>query len=76
MIAVIGITEVLLARIVSGRTSESGEDARLDGVEQGRKGVVDRDLMTGEREDLRDAVAHQAGADDGDARFTHDQPAV
>jgi hypothetical protein len=32
--------------------------------------------MTGEREDLRDAVAHQAGADDGDARFTHDQPAV
>ena len=125
MIDVIGMTEVLLARIVSGRTCgsisannlllerqifqhrlddivgtadglgeiglrrdavhgalvvaevlEIGEDARLHGLERRRKGVIDGDVMAGEREHLRDAVAHQAGADDGDARFAHVQPAV
>jgi len=30
----------------------------------------------GQREDLRDAMAQQAGADDGDARLCHYQPAV
>jgi hypothetical protein len=32
--------------------------------------------MAGERKNLRNAVAHQAGADHGDARFRHTQPAV
>jgi len=33
--------------------------------------------MASERKHLRDAVAHQAGADDRDARLLHhDQPAV
>ena len=31
--------------------------------------IRDGDVVAGEREHLRDAVAHQAGADDGDARF-------
>src|SRR5665647_3301348 len=30
--------------------------------------------MAGERKHLRDAVAHQPGADDGDTRFGHDLP--
>ena len=41
-----------------------------------RDGVIDRHVMAGEREHLGDAVAHQAGADDGDARFRHGHPAV
>jgi hypothetical protein len=32
--------------------------------------------MAGQRKHLRDAVAHQAGADHGDTRFRHRQPAV
>ena len=35
-----------------------------------------RDVVARDREHLRDAVAHQAGADDGDAGFRHAQPAV
>ena len=31
--------------------------------------IRDGDVMAGQREHLRDAVAHEAGADDGDARF-------
>ena len=126
MIAVIGMTEVLLARIVSGRTWRSisansfclsaqifrhrldhvvgvvhrvgeidgrlhaldgalvvaeiaqvGGDARLHGVEILHHRVGDRHVVAGEREHLRDAVAHQAGADDGDARLSPCcQPAV
>ena len=34
----------------------------------------DRHVVAGEREHLRDAVAHQAGADDGDARFRSCSP--
>ena len=125
MIAVIGITEVLLARIVSGRVRRSssakifffsveifrhrldhvvgvvhrvgeidgrlhaldgalvfakiaqvGGNARCHGVEIFHHRVGDLHLVAGQRENLRDAVAHQAGADDGDARFRHAQPAV
>jgi hypothetical protein len=32
--------------------------------------------MAGERKNLRDAVAHQSGANDRDTRFRHAQPAV
>ena len=51
----------------------------LRGVEARRDRVGDRHVVAGEREHLRDAVAHQAGADDGDACFVdlgHAQPAV
>ena len=127
MISVIGMTEVLLARMVSGRTCFSisansfcfsgkssehrldhvvgvahalGRDRRpartrstavsssprsrrlaamrvLHRVEVRLVRVGDGDVVAGEREHLRDAVAHQAGADDGDARFAAmRQPAV
>ena len=35
-----------------------------------RHRVVDRNRMAVEREDLRDAMAHEARADDSDACFT------
>ena len=126
MIAVIGITDVLLARMASGRacrsisaknfclSAKSSEDrlddiigvanrvgkvnarahardgafivaeiaqvrrdARLHGVEDCRNRVGDRHLMAGKRKHLRDAVAHEAGADDGDTRLLAiGQPAV
>ena len=124
MISVIGITEVLLARIVSGRTcfsisakifcfsamSSSTASTTIIGIAHasarsatGRtrstavsssprsrrlaamRGLAasslalvrvgDRDVVAGEREHLRDAVAHQAGADDGDARLRRHQSA-
>ena len=120
MICVIGITEVLLARMVSGRTccsisakvfcfsgmssstasttksasrtqsasaptgahalhgflvvakvAQVGRDALLRRVEIGRVRIRDGDVMAGEREHLRDAMAHQPGADDGDFGFGH-----
>ena len=120
MIEVIGITDVLLARIVSGRTCFSisvnsfllewqilqhglddivgvahrgsqigdrchpldrfgivaeiiqvGEDARLGAVEACLGLIRDGDLVPGQREILRDAVAHQAGADYRDFCFSH-----
>ena len=52
-------------------------DARSGGVEILRHRIGDRHLMAGGGENLRDAVAHEAGADDGNARFRrHVQPAV
>ena len=123
--SVIGMTEVLLARIVSGRTCclDLGEqlllerqilrhrlddvvgiahrrreivvrrdaldrarivaeilqargDARLRAVDARRNAVGDGHVMAGDREHLRDAVAHQARADHCDAGFRHAQPAV
>jgi hypothetical protein len=53
-----------------------GENARLDAVKVGRNRIVDRDVVAGECEHLGDAVAHEPGADDGDARLCHRQPAV
>ena len=121
MMAVIGMTQVLLARMVSGRTWRSisansfclsaevfqhrfdhivgvahgfaeigagphvvdgafifaeiaqvGGDARPGGVERRSVRVRDGHPMTGEREDLGNAVAHEAGADDGDFSVAHD----
>ena len=46
---------------------EIGEDAMLRRRQRLLEGIVDRHIVAGEREHLRDAVAHQAGADDGDA---------
>ena len=118
MIAVIGITEVLLARIVSAtnvafdlgkelllerqilghrfddivgvahrfgkigagahardrafvlaEVAQIGGDARFGGVEILRERIGDGDVVAGDREHLRDAVAHEAGADDGNARL-------
>ena len=129
MIAVIGMTEVLLARIVSARDmaldlreqlllerqvfehrfddivgiahgfAEVGfrrnaidrgrvvaeifqirGDARFHRVEVLGKSVGDGYVVSGKREDLRNAVPHQAGADDCNLRLLrfdrHDQPAV
>ena len=120
--SVIGMTDVLLARIVSGRTCclDLGEqlllerqilrhrlddvvgvahrrrkiamrrhaldrarivaqifqacrDARLGAVDARRDAVGDGHVMAGDREHLRDAVAHQARANDCDAGFRHAQ---
>ena len=116
MIAVIGITEVLLARMVSAthvafdlgkqlllerqilrhrfddvigvahrvakigagadardrafvvaEVAQIGGDAGLGRVEILRERIGDGHVVTGKREYLRDAVAHEAGADDGNA---------
>ena len=57
-------------RIVA-EIAQVGADALLHIVQIGREGIGDRHVMAAEREHLRDAVAHEAGADDGDARFGH-----
>jgi len=41
-----------------------------------RDRVGDGYFVAGKREHLRDAVTHEAGTDDGNARFGHSQPAV
>jgi hypothetical protein len=48
-----------------------GGDARFGGIEILLERVGDGHVMAGEREHLRDAVAHEAGADDGDFCVMH-----
>ena len=63
------------ARIVAEVLQARG-DARLRAVEARRDAVGDGHVMTRDREHLRDAVAHQARANDCDAGLRHAQPAV
>jgi len=66
--------------VIFAEFAQVGGDARQRGVEARRVHVRDRDRMAGAGKDLGDAVAHEAGADDGDARVVcivgHAQPAV
>ena len=62
--------------LVFAEIAQIGGNARCHGVEILHHRVGDLHLVAGQRKNLRDAVAHQAGADDGDARFCHRQPAV
>ena len=62
---------------VLAEIAQIGGNARFGGVEVLRHRVSDRHLMAGNGENLRDAVAHEAGADDGNPRLLgHIQPAV
>jgi hypothetical protein len=65
-------------RLVVSEILEVGEEARLRAVEARRHAIVDAHVMAGEREDLRDPVPHETGADDGNARIRrqHRHPAV
>ena len=63
-------------RLVVAEVFEVGEDAPFGAVEARFDRVVDGHVVPGEREYLRDAVAHQPGADHRDARFRHAHPAV
>ena len=64
-------------RLIVAEILEVGEDARLGAVERCGDRVIDGDVVTREREHLRNAVPHEAGTDDGDARFRHaPHPAV
>jgi hypothetical protein len=61
--------------------TQIGGDARAHCLQSCGGGIVDPDLMTMQREDLRDAVAHEARAQNADSRFTRHviqpfQPAV
>ena len=53
----------------SPRSLRFAEMRAFDRVEARLLRVGDRHLVAGEREHLRNAVAHEAGADDSDARF-------
>ena len=64
------------ARSSSPRSRRLAAMRDLRRIEILRDRVGDRHVVTGEREHLRNAVAHQPGADNGDARFCHRQPAV
>ena len=57
--------------LVIAKVSEIGRDPLPDGVEVGLVRIGDGDVMAGQREHLRDAVAHQAGTDHGDLGFGH-----
>ena len=61
--------------------AQVGGDARAHRLQRCGGGVVNADLMAMEREDLRNAVAHEARAQNADSRFTRHvvspfQPAV
>jgi hypothetical protein len=62
--------------LVFAKIAQIGGNARCHRVEILHHRIGDLHLMAGQRKNLRDAVAHQAGADDGDARLCHCQPAV
>ena len=55
--------------LVVAEIAQVGRDPLLHRIEVGLVRIRDGDVMAGEREHLRDAVAHEARADDGDARF-------
>ncbi len=71
-----GRLHALDGALVFAEIAQIGGNARRHGVEIFHHRVGDLHLVAGQRENLRDAVAHQAGADDGDARLCHYQPAV
>ena len=56
---------------VFAKIAQIGGNARLGRVEILRERVGDGHVMAGEREHLRDAVAHEAGADDSDFCVAH-----
>ena len=53
--------------LVLAEVAQVGGDARLRRIEARRDGIRDRHVMTGKRENLRNAVTHEAGTDDGNA---------
>jgi hypothetical protein len=55
--------------LVVPEVAQIGGDARLDLIKARGNRVVDRYLMAGEREHLRDAMAHEACAEHTDTRF-------
>jgi hypothetical protein len=62
--------------LVFAKIAQVGGDPILDRAEVSGGCIRDRDLVAGYGEDLRDAVAHKARADDRDAHLRHVQPAV
>ena len=62
------------AEPVLGKEREIGAHGRGGALERLGNGVLQRDLVPREREDLRDADAHHAGADDGHLLLGHGHP--
>ena len=62
--------------LVFAKLAQIGGDAILYRIQACRDCVCNRDVMTGNGKNLGNAVAHEAGADDGYARLGHAQPAV
>ena len=61
--------------------AQVGGDARAHRLQSCGGGIIDPDFMAMQREDLRNAVAHEARAQNADSRFTRHvvqpfQPAV
>ena len=69
--------DALDSGLIIAEILEIRADARRRAVETFLYAIVDAHIVTGERKYLRDAVSHEAGANDGNARFCrHGQPAV
>ena len=62
--------------LLFAKLAQIGGDAILYRIQACRDCVCNRDVMTGNGKNLGNAVAHEAGADDGYARLGHAQPAV
>ena len=55
------------ASLVFVQIARDRGDTLAHAVTRGLRGIVDRDLVAAVRENLRDAMAHESGAEDGDA---------
>ena len=66
-----GRLHALDGALVFAEIAQVGGNARRHGVEILHHRVGDLHLMAGQRKHLRNAVAHQAGADHGDFRFSN-----
>ena len=72
---------MLSGALIFFEIAQIGGDARAHRLQSCGGGVVNADFMAMQREDLRDAVAHEARAQNADSRFTRHvvqpfQPAV
>ncbi len=63
-------------RFIVTDIAQIGGDARFQAVQIFHDRVGDGHFVTGKGEDLRDAMAHQPGADHGDFCFAHDTTLV
>ena len=66
----------LEVRHPEGEIAQVRGDPRLHRIEVLNHGIGDIHLVAGKRENLRNAVPHQARANNGDTCFRHRQPAV